>query len=78
MFCASEVWGHHKGKAVERVLLDLCSRLLGVKISTNNSMIYAELGRVPLRINKILIKNISGTEMNIDNCIIKNMLPTSV
>ena len=40
-----------KEKAVERVYVDFCKRLLGIKRSTNNSMMYAELGRVPLRAN---------------------------
>ena len=48
---ASEVWGYIKGKAVERVHIHFCKRLLSIKRSTNNSIMYAELGRVPLRSN---------------------------
>ena len=34
------------GKAIETVQLDVCKLLLGVEISTNNSMLYAELPHV--------------------------------
>ena len=43
---ASEIWGN----CVENVQLDFCKRLLGVKKSNCNVMIYAELGRLPLHV----------------------------
>jgi hypothetical protein len=46
---ASAVWGFHKGDNIERLHLDFCKRLLGVKKSTCNAMVYAELGRYPLK-----------------------------
>ena len=36
---ASEIWGNHRGNCVEKVQLDFCKRLLGVKKSTCNVMI---------------------------------------
>ena len=47
---ASEIWGNHPGNCVEKVQLDFCKLLLGVKKSTCNVMIYAELGRLPLHV----------------------------
>ena len=69
---ASEVWGYIKGKAVERVYVDFCKRLLGIKRSTNNSMMYAELGHVPLRAN-ILFNMIRYWHriLKTNNCILK-------
>ena len=69
---ASEVLGYIKGKAVERVNVDFCKRLLGIKRSTNNSMMYAELGRVPLIAN-ILFNMIRYWHMILktNNCILK-------
>ena len=46
---ASEIWGLHHGDCLENVHLDFCKRLLGVKKSSCNVMIYTELGRLPLQ-----------------------------
>ena len=40
-----EVWGFIQADAVERVHLQFCKRLLGVKKNAQNYFIYAELGR---------------------------------
>jgi hypothetical protein len=45
----SEVWGFNQGKAVERLHMQFCKRLLGVKKNTQNDFIYGELGRMPLQ-----------------------------
>ena len=42
----SEVWGFVKGDAIERIHMQLCKSLLGVKRSTQNDFIYGELGRL--------------------------------
>ena len=44
----SEIWGFHCGKAIERIQLQFCKHLLGVKNNTQNDFVYGELGRVPL------------------------------
>ena len=45
----SEVWGFHPGYAVDRVYMQFCKRLLGVKKSTQNDFVYGELGRMSLQ-----------------------------
>ena len=40
-----EVWGFSQANAIERVHLQFCKRLLGVKNTTQNDFIYGELGR---------------------------------
>lgn len=49
---AGEVWGHSKSKELERVHLNFCKKLLGVKTTTSTLAIYGELGRYPLYINR--------------------------
>jgi len=44
-----EVWGFHPGKAVERLHVQFCKQLLGVKKNTQNDFVYGELGRMPLQ-----------------------------
>lgn len=44
---ASEVWGHTKSKDLERIHLKFCKKLLNVKISASNVIVYGELGRFP-------------------------------
>ena len=40
-----EVWGFAKGNAIERVHMQFCKKVLGVKKSTQNDFVYGELGR---------------------------------
>ena len=40
-----EVWGFSKANVIERVHLQFCKRLLGVKKTTQNDFVYGELGR---------------------------------
>ena len=42
---ASEVWGFCKANAIERVHMQFCKKLLGVKKTTQNDFVYGELGR---------------------------------
>ena len=51
----SEVWGFSKATAVERVHLQFCKRLLGVKKTTQNDFIYGELGRTTCIIRRYLL-----------------------
>ena len=50
---ASGYWAILKEKLSKEFMLTFCKRLLVIKRSTNNSMMYAELGRVPLRANTL-------------------------
>ncbi|KAL4240483.1 hypothetical protein ACF0H5_001275 [Mactra antiquata] len=43
---SSEVWGFVHGMSIERVHLQFCKTILGVKRSTQNDFIYGELGRI--------------------------------
>ena len=61
IYC-SEVWGFCKADKIERVHLQFCKSLLGVKQSTQNTFIYGELGENALSdislfsYHKILVK----------------------
>ena len=69
----SEIWGFHSAPDLEKVHLDFCKSILGVKRSTPNPMVYCELGRLPLicyrklRIIKYWLKL-----KNTKNCILKS------
>ena len=49
---SSEIWGMSKSKEIERVHLKFCKKTLGVKSSTCTSILYSELNRYPLYINR--------------------------
>ena len=54
---SSETWGFSKSKAIERIHLKFCKRILHVRTSTNTMAVYGELGRFPmyiLRYHKII------------------------
>ena len=50
-----EVWGFIQGNSLERVHLQFCKQLLGVKKSTQNDFVYGELGRTTLITKRYLI-----------------------
>ena len=47
-----ELWGFITGNALERVHLQFCKRVLGVKQCCQNYFIYGELGRMPLIVTR--------------------------
>ena len=49
---ACEVWGFHTALDIERVHLNFCKRVLGVKRTTQNDFVYGILGRVPMNIRR--------------------------
>ena len=51
----AETWGYNIATKIERVHLLFCKQLLGVKTQTQNNFIYGELGRLPLRLNRLVI-----------------------
>lgn len=51
----SEVWGFVQGSAAERVHLQFCKRLLGVKKTTQNDFVYGEFGRTNLLTKRYLL-----------------------
>ena len=50
-----EVWGFSQANVIERVHLQFCKRLLGVKKTTQNDFIYGELGRTSCNIKRYLL-----------------------
>ena len=49
---ASEIWGHEEFIVLERLHLSGCKYILGVKSTTCTHAVYAELGRIPLQLNR--------------------------
>ena len=49
---ASEIWGHEEFVTLERLHLSACKYILGVKSTTCTDAVYAELGRIPLQLNR--------------------------
>ena len=49
-----EVWGFHTATAVEKVHLKFCKWVLKVSKSTTTEMVYGELGRFPLIVERKL------------------------
>lgn len=47
---SSEIWGFENKAIIEKVHLQFCKRILGLRSSTPNFMIYGELGRYPLEL----------------------------
>ena len=50
---ACEIWGFMEGAAIEKVHLQFCKRILGVKKTTQNDFIYGELGRTTFKNNRL-------------------------
>ena len=51
---SSEVWGFNSAPAIEKVHLQFCKKLLGVKRTTQNDFVYGELGRVNYQTTRLL------------------------
>ena len=49
---ACEIWGYTKSKDIERIHVKFCKRLLQVKSSMYNAIVYGELGRFPMFVNR--------------------------
>ena len=50
-----EVWGFIPANTVERVHLQFCKKILGVKKCTQNDFVYGELGRTSLSVGRCYI-----------------------
>jgi hypothetical protein len=44
----SEIWGYENTKQLEKLHLQFCRNILGVRTTTPNFMTYGELGRTPI------------------------------
>ena len=77
---ASEVWGFCQANAIERVHMQFCKKLLGVKKTTQNDFVYGELGRTNfstkryLTIIKFWFKILRSPENKYLNIVYKMML----
>ena len=45
-----EIWGYENNKQLEKLHLQYCRNILGVRTTTPNFMTYGELGRTPIDI----------------------------
>ena len=48
---SSEIWGFENKATIEKLHLQFCNRILGVRSSTQNFMEYGELGTFPLEVH---------------------------
>ena len=75
-----EVWGFIQGNAIERVHLQFCKQLLGVKKTTQNDFVYGELGRTTLITKRYLyivkywFKILASEEQKYINIVYRMML----
>lgn len=71
---ASEVWEFHKGDAIEKIHLEYLKIMLKVRKNTSSLMVYNELGRLPLCIQrKIRIVKFWFKLLESENCIMKSI-----
>ena len=71
------MWGFNKANSHEIKHMQFFKRILGVKRSTTNMMVYSELGRLPLYISRnIRIVKHWLKLLNTDNCILKECYAT--
>ena len=69
-----ELWGYVKAQDIERVQTMFLKRILGVKRSTSNDLVYCETGRIPLSVNRQFIMLKYWLKLlQTDNCILKNL-----
>ena len=59
----SEISGFSKADAIERIHLQFCRHLLGVKIQTQNNFIYGELGKVPVGNHRLVAAIVIGLKL---------------
>ena len=52
--CAYEMWGYIQANSIERVHLQFCKNLLGVKKTNQNDFIYGERGRTSYQVRRYL------------------------
>ena len=73
----AEIWGFEKLEILERVHLQFCKIILGLKQTTPNCIVYGELGRFPisvfvkLRMVKFWCRLINGDESKISSILYK-------
>ena len=74
-----EVWGHQQIQCVEKLHLRFLKYVLGVKLSTCNSVVYGELGRYPLiitikkRMISYWIRTLVGKETKLSHVMLQKL-----
>ena len=69
-----ELWGYVNAQDIERVQTMFLKRILGVKRSTSNDLVYCETGRIPLSANRQFIMLKYWLKLlQTDNCILKKL-----
>jgi hypothetical protein len=51
-----EIWGFKETNFIERIHLQYCKQLLGVRAQTQNNFVYGELGRTSLLSYRLICK----------------------
>ena len=70
----SELWGYVKAQDVERVHTMFLKRVLGVKRSASNDLVYSETGRLPLVVSRqFSMLKYWVKLLKTDNCIMRNL-----
>ena len=73
-----ELWGFHKGLDIETLHLSFLKKILKVRRSTVNYMVYFELGRLPMYVNRyVRMLSYWLKLLYTDNCIIRNIYDAS-
>ena len=47
-----EVWGMNEAVRLQKVHLQFCKQVLGLRSQTQNTFVYGELGRYPLKLKR--------------------------
>ena len=69
----SDIWNFHKTQDVEKIHLEFCKKILNVKSTTSNVVVYYELGRYQLSVyRKARTLNYWLKLLNSNNCILSN------
>ena len=63
----SEIWGYENTKQLEKLHLQFCRNILGVRTTTPNFMTYGELGRTPIDILCIKLRIVNFWNRLISN-----------
>ena len=62
-----EIWGYENTKQLEKLHLQFCRNILGVRTTTPNFMTYGELGRTPIDILCIKLRIVNFWNRLISN-----------
>lgn len=68
-----ETWSFHKAPQVKKIHIDFLKRIMSLRKSTNNFMVYFEFGRYPMYVQrKLRILKYWCSLLTTNNCILQN------